>query len=53
MCLIQSFCLPGEFTTDILKLAMKARTLGPFNPTFNVQNILIESLEKVRIVILI
>ncbi|KAH0555513.1 1-acylglycerol-3-phosphate O-acyltransferase Pnpla3 [Cotesia glomerata] len=38
----------GLFTQDLLKVSKEARrkTLGPFSPTFNVQAILLESLQK-------
>ncbi|XP_063979788.1 1-acylglycerol-3-phosphate O-acyltransferase Pnpla3-like isoform X2 [Diachasmimorpha longicaudata] len=38
----------GTFTSHLLKLAKEARkkTLGPFSPSFNVQTILLESLQK-------
>lgn len=38
----------GEFTSNILLVARKARqrTLGPFSPSFNVQELLLESLQK-------
>ncbi|KAK7874450.1 hypothetical protein R5R35_001542 [Gryllus longicercus] len=39
----------GEQVSDVLKVVQQARskTLGPFSPSFNVQNILLEQLEKV------
>ncbi|XP_047003674.1 patatin-like phospholipase domain-containing protein 2 [Schistocerca americana] len=39
----------GEITTDVLRVVQEARkkTLGPFNPSFNVQNLLLEGLDKV------
>jgi hypothetical protein len=38
-------------TSNLLQLAREARqrTLGPFSPSFNVQEILLESLQKVNI----
>ncbi|XP_008547694.1 1-acylglycerol-3-phosphate O-acyltransferase Pnpla3 [Microplitis demolitor] len=38
----------GLYTSDLLKLSKEARrkTLGPFSPTFNLQAILLESLQK-------
>ncbi|XP_015119114.1 1-acylglycerol-3-phosphate O-acyltransferase Pnpla3 isoform X2 [Diachasma alloeum] len=38
----------GTFTSHLLKLAKEARkkALGPFSPSFNVQTILLESLQK-------
>ncbi|XP_011311336.1 patatin-like phospholipase domain-containing protein 2 [Fopius arisanus] len=38
----------GTFTSDLLKLAKEARkkALGPFSPSFNVQTILLESMQK-------
>ncbi|XP_071452365.1 1-acylglycerol-3-phosphate O-acyltransferase Pnpla3-like [Hetaerina americana] len=39
----------GEITSDVLRVVTEARskTLGPFSPSFNVQNVLLEGLEKV------
>ncbi|KAG8230280.1 hypothetical protein J437_LFUL009453 [Ladona fulva] len=39
----------GEITSDVLRVVTEARskTLGPFSPSFNVQNILLEGLQKV------
>ncbi|XP_059482642.1 1-acylglycerol-3-phosphate O-acyltransferase Pnpla3-like isoform X2 [Neocloeon triangulifer] len=39
----------GEITSDVLRVVSEARgkTLGPFSPSFNVQNILLEGLAKV------
>ena len=41
--------LSGEMASNVLRLAKEARqrALGPFSPSFNVQEILIESLQKV------
>ncbi|KAK2586505.1 hypothetical protein KPH14_011400 [Odynerus spinipes] len=38
----------GEITSNVLRVAREARqrTLGPFSPSFNVQDILLESLQK-------
>ncbi|XP_043268390.1 patatin-like phospholipase domain-containing protein 2 isoform X2 [Venturia canescens] len=38
----------GEMTSNVLRVAREARqrTLGPFSPSFNVQQILLESLQK-------
>ncbi|KAK1121839.1 hypothetical protein K0M31_010150 [Melipona bicolor] len=38
----------GEFTSNILRVAreVRQRTLGPFSPSFNVQELLLESLQK-------
>ncbi|ERL93768.1 patatin-like phospholipase domain-containing protein 2 isoform X1 [Dendroctonus ponderosae] len=38
----------GETTSDILRLATEARkkSLGPFNPSFNIHRLLMEGLEK-------
>ncbi|XP_033216010.1 patatin-like phospholipase domain-containing protein 2 isoform X2 [Belonocnema kinseyi] len=38
----------GEVTSNVLRLAKEARqrALGPFSPSFNVQDILLESLQK-------
>ncbi|KAG7203828.1 hypothetical protein KM043_013841 [Ampulex compressa] len=38
----------GEMTSNVLRVAGEARqrTLGPFSPSFNVQEILLESLQK-------
>ncbi|XP_078046131.1 brummer isoform X2 [Augochlora pura] len=38
----------GEITSNVLRVAREARqsTLGPFSPSFNVQAILLESLQK-------
>ncbi|XP_053995902.1 1-acylglycerol-3-phosphate O-acyltransferase Pnpla3 isoform X1 [Hylaeus anthracinus] len=38
----------GEITSNLLRVAREARqrTLGPFSPSFNVQKILLESLQK-------
>lgn len=38
----------GEMTSNVLRVAREARqrTLGPFSPSFNVQEILLESLQK-------
>ncbi|XP_075235220.1 brummer [Lycorma delicatula] len=39
----------GDITTDVLNLIReaRARTLGPFSPSFNVQAVLLEGLKKV------
>ncbi|XP_061932274.1 uncharacterized protein LOC107993792 isoform X10 [Apis cerana] len=41
----------GEITSNVLRVAREARqrTLGPFSPSFNVQEILLESLQKVNV----
>ncbi|XP_044254020.1 patanin-like phospholipase domain-containing protein atgl-1 isoform X1 [Tribolium madens] len=38
----------GETTSDVLRVATEARrrSLGPFNPSFNIHNLLLEGLEK-------
>ncbi|XP_065159937.1 patatin-like phospholipase domain-containing protein 2 isoform X2 [Atheta coriaria] len=38
----------GDLTSDVLRVACEARSksLGPFHPSFNIQNILIENMEK-------
>ncbi|KAK9752169.1 Osteopetrosis-associated transmembrane protein 1 precursor [Popillia japonica] len=38
----------GDFTSDVLRVATEARSrsLGPFHPSFNVQKLLLEGLEK-------
>ncbi|XP_063914558.1 patatin-like phospholipase domain-containing protein 2 isoform X3 [Zophobas morio] len=38
----------GETTSDVLRVAIEARkrSLGPFNPSFNIHNLLLEGLEK-------
>ncbi|CAH1127889.1 unnamed protein product [Ceutorhynchus assimilis] len=38
----------GETTSDILRVAIEARkrSLGPFNPSFNIHQLLLEGLEK-------
>lgn len=45
-----SFLILGEVTSNVLRLAKEARqrALGPFSPSFNVQDILLESLQKVK-----
>ncbi|XP_031840225.1 brummer isoform X2 [Nomia melanderi] len=42
------FIITGEMTSNVLRVAREARqrTLGPFSPSFNVQAILLESLQK-------
>jgi patatin-like phospholipase domain-containing protein 2 len=39
----------GELTSDVLRVVREARSgsLGPFSPSFNVHNVLLEGLEKV------
>lgn len=39
----------GEITSDVLRMVREARmrTLGPFSPSFNVQTVLMEGLQKV------
>lgn len=39
----------GDITSDVLRVCTEARTrtLGPFSPSFNVQAILLEGLERV------
>ncbi|KAF5308852.1 hypothetical protein FQR65_LT00552 [Abscondita terminalis] len=46
-CLICDLPL-GDMTSDVLRLAIEARSrsLGPFSPSFNIQNLLLEGLEK-------
>ncbi|RZC41980.1 Patatin domain containing protein [Asbolus verrucosus] len=38
----------GETTSDVLRVATEARrrSLGPFNPSFNIHNLILEGLEK-------
>lgn len=38
----------GEITSDVLRVVREARagSLGPFSPSFNVQNVLLEGMEK-------
>ncbi|KAF2905969.1 hypothetical protein ILUMI_00200 [Ignelater luminosus] len=38
----------GDITSDVLRVAIEARSgsLGPFSPSFNIQNLLLEGLEK-------
>ncbi|XP_026326934.1 uncharacterized protein LOC113235457 [Hyposmocoma kahamanoa] len=38
----------GEITSDVLRVVREARagSLGPFSPSFNIQNVLLEGLEK-------
>ncbi|XP_059059486.1 uncharacterized protein LOC131852777 [Achroia grisella] len=38
----------GELTTDVLRVVGEARkgSLGPFSPSFNIQNVLLEGLER-------
>lgn len=47
--MIVPFLLLGEITSNVLRVAREARqrTLGPFSPSFNVQEILLNSLRKV------
>lgn len=42
-------CLTGDITSHVLSVAMQARSrmLGPFSPSFNIQNLLKSGLEKV------
>lgn len=42
------FCLVGEATSEILKVAIKARSraLGPFHPSFDVNKIIYDGLIK-------
>lgn len=52
MTIANKFCkymFSGEITSDVLRVVYEARnkTLGPFSPSFNVQNILLEGLSKV------
>lgn len=43
-------CVSGAITSDVLNLVCLARKriLGPFSPSFNVQDVLAEGLRKVR-----
>lgn len=43
-------CFIGAITSDVLNLVCLARkrTLGPFSPSFKVQDVLAEGLRKVR-----
>jgi hypothetical protein len=43
------FPLSGEILSSVLRVVGEARqrTLGPFSPSFNIQNLLLEGLEKV------
>lgn len=45
-----SMCVSGAITSDVLNLVCLARKriLGPFSPSFNVQDVLAEGLRKVR-----
>ena len=38
----------GEITTDVLRIVSEARAgaLGPFSPSFNIQNVLLEGMQK-------
>ncbi|CAK1544746.1 unnamed protein product [Leptosia nina] len=38
----------GEITSDVLRIVGEARagSLGPFSPSFNIQNVLLESMER-------
>nr|AEJ33048.1 adipose triglyceride lipase [Manduca sexta] len=38
----------GEITTDVLRVVREARagSLGPFSPSFNIQNVLLEGMQK-------
>uniref|UniRef100_A0A2H1WNU2 triacylglycerol lipase n=1 Tax=Spodoptera frugiperda TaxID=7108 RepID=A0A2H1WNU2_SPOFR len=38
----------GEITTDVLRVVSEARagSLGPFSPSFNIQNVLLEGMQK-------
>lgn len=38
----------GEITTDVLKIVSEARagSLGPFSPSFSIQNLLLEGMQK-------
>ncbi|XP_049865606.1 1-acylglycerol-3-phosphate O-acyltransferase Pnpla3-like isoform X2 [Pectinophora gossypiella] len=38
----------GEITSDVLRVVREARagSLGPFSPSFNIQNVLLEGMEK-------
>lgn len=42
------FFFSGETTSDILRVATEARkkSLGPFNPSFNIHQLILEGLEK-------
>ncbi|XP_066999742.2 1-acylglycerol-3-phosphate O-acyltransferase Pnpla3 isoform X1 [Anabrus simplex] len=39
----------GEMVSDVLRVVQEARskTLGPFSPSFNIQNVLLEGMQKV------
>lgn len=41
--------ITGQITRDVLRIATlaRAKTLGPFSPSFNIQKILRDGLEKV------
>lgn len=43
-----SFHYLGEITSDVLRVVREARSgsLGPFSPSFNIQNVLLEGMEK-------
>jgi hypothetical protein len=47
--LLYIFVPSGEMLTNVLRVVGEARqrTLGPFSPSFNIHNILLERLEKV------
>lgn len=38
----------GEITSDVLRVVSEARagSLGPFSPSFNIQNVLLEGMQK-------
>lgn len=42
------FFFAGHMTSDVLRVAIEARrrSLGPFNPSFNIHRLLLEGLEK-------
>lgn len=42
------FHFAGEITSDVLRIVSEARagSLGPFSPSFNIQNLLLEGIEK-------
>jgi hypothetical protein len=46
--IISSF-FSGEITSNVLRVAREARqrTLGPFSPSFNIQEMLLDNLRKV------
>jgi hypothetical protein len=46
---LQVFHISGEILSNVLRVVGEARqrTLGPFSPSFNIHDLLLEGLEKV------